>query len=247
MDTQALPIQWTREYRVAAARAASGRRTVCVGEAPTPYRTFPRWRPPFPPIIFQISRATIRRAAHDPERSMSSNMLKGLAAGVAIGAVAVGAAVVTRTSKANAMRVEMQEAAETPATQVALAPTSHDTIEVWKSATCGCCHMWIEYLQQQGFVVVAHDMSDPELSAIKTKNGVTDALASCHTAHVGGYVLEGHVPAEDIRKLLAERPKIRGLAVPGMIAGTPGMGDTPAKFSVVAFDTKGATTVYSQH
>jgi hypothetical protein len=174
-------------------------------------------------------------------------MLKGLAAGVAIGAIAVGAAVVTRTTKANAARAAMDQAAATQLATVAMVPTSGDTIEVWKSATCGCCHMWIEYLQQQGFVVIAHDMSDPELSAIKAKNGVTDKLASCHTAHVGGYVLEGHVPAEDIRKLLAEKPKIRGLAVPGMIAGTPGMGDTPAKFAVVAFDAKGATTVYAQH
>ena len=178
---------------------------------------------------------------------MSSSMLKGLAAGVAIGALAIGAAVVTRTSKANAARVAMEQAAAAPVAQVAMVPQSNDTVEVWKSATCGCCHMWIEYLQQQGFVVVAHDMSDPDLSAIKAKNGVTDALASCHTAHVGGYVLEGHVPAEDIRKLLAERPKIRGLAVPGMITGTPGMGDAPAKFAVVAFDAKGAVTVYTQH
>ena len=108
---------------------------------------------------------------------MSSSMLKGLAAGIAIGAVAVGAAVVTRTSKANAARVAMEQAAAAPVAQVAMVPQSNDTIEVWKSATCGCCHMWIEYLQQQGFVVVAHDMSDPDLSAIKAKNGITDKLA----------------------------------------------------------------------
>jgi hypothetical protein len=180
---------------------------------------------------------------------MSSSMLKGLAAGIAIGAIALGAVMMNRTAKDNASRAAMAQALAAPPSPAALAvaSASHDTVEVWKTATCGCCHMWIDYLQQQGFVVVAHDISDAELTKFTNANGVPDSLASCHTAHVGGYVIEGHVPAEDIRKLLADRPKIRGLSVPGMITGTPGMGDNPGKFTVVAIDAKGKPSVYAQH
>jgi hypothetical protein len=95
-------------------------------------------------------------------------------------------------------------------------------ITVYKSPSCGCCVEWVEYLRQEGFEVTAVDR--PNLAQIKEQAGVTNEMASCHTAFVDGYVLEGHVPARAIRKLLQERPATVGLAVPGMPANSPGMG-----------------------
>lgn len=94
-------------------------------------------------------------------------------------------------------------------------------VEVYKSATCGCCKEWVRHMRDNGFDVRAHDVADP--AAHRAKAGVPDALGSCHTALVDGYALEGHVPASEVKRLLAERPKARGLAVPGMPVGSPGM------------------------
>jgi hypothetical protein len=107
-------------------------------------------------------------------------------------------------------------------------------IEVYKSPTCGCCSMWVEHLQASGFEVTAEDVDD--LDAVKQMAGVPDHLMACHTAMVDGYVIEGHTPAAAIEKLLAERPSIRGLAVPGMPAGSPGMpSPEPERYDVIAF------------
>ena len=125
------------------------------------------------------------------------------------------------------------------------------TIQVYKTPTCGCCTKWIDHLRAEGFDVEATDL--PDLSELKATNGVSPALASCHTAMVDGYVLEGHVPAEDVKRMLAEKPKIAGLAVPGMPMGSPGMEhrDTTRheRFEVVAFGTSdpGGQRVYSTH
>ena len=111
------------------------------------------------------------------------------------------------------------------------------TIQVYKTPTCGCCTKWIDHLRAAGFEVEATDM--PDLTTFKAMNGVPDGLTSCHTAMVEGYVIEGHVPASDITKLLQERPKIAGLAVPGMPMGSPGMEHRdPSRheaFDVIAF------------
>jgi hypothetical protein len=105
----------------------------------------------------------------------------------------------------------------------AAAPSwSEDMITVYKTAGCGCCEQWVEYLRAEGFKVTAVDK--PDLAAIKRSLGVQPAYESCHTAVVDGYVIEGHVPAGPIRRLLAERPATRGLAVPGMPTNSPGMG-----------------------
>jgi hypothetical protein len=95
------------------------------------------------------------------------------------------------------------------------------TIQVFKTATCGCCTKWIDHLRAAGFQVEATDM--PDLAGLKNENGVPEELSSCHTALVDGYVIEGHVPAQDIERLLAERPAVAGLAVPEMPMGSPGM------------------------
>lgn len=117
--------------------------------------------------------------------------------------------------------------------------TSAPEVVVYKSPTCGCCSAWIDHLQDNGFKVVARDTNN--LNTIKMQHGVTPELASCHTALVDGYVLEGHVPAADVKALLAQRPPITGLSVPGMPIGSPGMeqGDTKQPYDVVAFDKQG--------
>ncbi len=93
-------------------------------------------------------------------------------------------------------------------------------VEVWKDPQCGCCHDWISHMQESGFTVTAHDTGN---NAVRAKLGLPQELGSCHTALVGGYVIEGHVPASDVRKLLAAKPQALGLTVPGMVIGSPGM------------------------
>jgi hypothetical protein len=118
------------------------------------------------------------------------------------------------------------------------------TVTVYKSPTCGCCGKWIAHLRSAGFTVVAHDMDD--VSGTRNSLGVPFRLASCHTARVGNYVIEGHVPADLIAKLLKEHPAIAGLAVPGMVAGSPGMeGSGSEPYDVVAWDRAGKTSVYA--
>ena len=97
-------------------------------------------------------------------------------------------------------------------------------VEVWKDPSCGCCQDWIDHMQANGFAVTTHERGN---AAVRARLGLPQRLGSCHTALVGGYLLEGHVPAADVRKLLKEKPKALGLAVPGMPVGSPGM-DGPA-------------------
>lgn len=120
-------------------------------------------------------------------------------------------------------------------------------VVVYKSPTCGCCNKWIEHLQANGFTVKAQNVAD--IMPYKSANGVPHALASCHTAKVDGYVIEGHVPAADIKRLLKERPKVLGLSVPGMPIGSPGMeqGAHKEKYDVLSFDQAGNTRVYARH
>lgn len=125
-------------------------------------------------------------------------------------------------------------------------------VEVWKTATCGCCHDWVAHLEASGFEVKTHDISDMAKAAQRRQLGLADKFGSCHTALIGGYVLEGHVPARDIRRLLKERPKALGLAVPGMPIGSPGM-DGPAyggrkdPYSVMLVQRDGSATVYQAY
>ena len=126
----------------------------------------------------------------------------------------------------------------------AAAKTPH--LQVYKSPTCGCCGKWVEHVNAAGFTSTVTNM--PDVSGIKAKHGVTSALSSCHTSLVGGYVIEGHVPAGDIKRLLRERPAIVGLAAPGMPAGSPGM-DVPnsPSYQVLSFDKQGRTKVFATH
>ena len=128
-----------------------------------------------------------------------------------------------------------------------IAPVFATEIIVYKSATCGCCKEWVKHLQANGFSVKAHDVSD--LMSYKNANGVPMKLGSCHTATVDGYVIEGHVPATDIKRLLKERPAVSGLAVPGMPVGSPGMeqGDHKDRYEVLTFDKQGKTGVFARY
>jgi hypothetical protein len=122
-------------------------------------------------------------------------------------------------------------------------------MEVYRSEDCSCCGKWAEYLKKNGFKVRLHNMSSSRLDAIKTEARIPDKLASCHTGKIEGYVIEGHVPAEDIKRLLAERPKAVGLVVPGMPIGSPGMevGSRKEPYEVLLLKEDGSTEVFAKH
>jgi len=121
-------------------------------------------------------------------------------------------------------------------------------VEVYKTVTCGCCANWVTHLQQHGFTTNVTDVDD--IGAVKAKYNVPGRVHSCHTAVVDGYVVEGHVPAADVRRLLEERPAVAGIAVPGMPIGSPGMevpGMAPQSYNVFAFDRQGQLQIYASH
>ena len=152
-----------------------------------------------------------------------TNLWVGVAVGVATAAVAF--ATVSSTSTETALAAE---------------------ITVYKSPTCGCCAKWVEHLEANGFTVNTEDVAD--ISRVKSELGIPSELASCHTAIIDGYLVEGHVPAQSIKRLLAERPQVAGLAVPGMPTGSPGMeGPNPQRYDVVAFDAAGGRRVFESY
>jgi hypothetical protein len=123
---------------------------------------------------------------------------------------------------------------------------ARDVIEVYKSASCSCCTKWIEHLRTNGFEVKAHNVDD--ITESRAKLGVPQALGSCHTGSVGGYLIEGHVPARDIQRLLRERPLAAGLAVPGMPRGSPGMeAEIRDPYEVLLFQPNGRYSVYQRY
>ncbi len=132
------------------------------------------------------------------------------------------------------------------ATFFAVGPATGVEVTVYKSPTCGCCKGWIKHMKRNGFAVKAYDVND--VTPYKRQNGVTPRLASWHMALVAGYVIEGHVPAREIKRLLQERPEIKGLAVPGMPMGSPGMeGPRKDRYQVLSFDKNGKPSVYASY
>ena len=121
-------------------------------------------------------------------------------------------------------------------------------VVVHKTATCGCCKLWVERLRGAGFPVEVRDVDN--LNPVKQRVGIPYGMGSCHTAEVGGYFVEGHVPMDDIKRLLRERPDAKGITVPGMPAGSPGM-EVPSgevqPYDVVLVGRDGSTSVYSHH
>lgn len=121
-------------------------------------------------------------------------------------------------------------------------------IDVFKTPDCGCCAKWLEHMKASGFEVRFLNMPREELDKVKAKHRIPAALHSCHTALFGGYVVEGHIPAGEVRRLLKDRPTVLGLAVPGMPLGSPGTEVTrvkPQPYDVLTFDKQGKTQVYS--
>jgi len=117
-------------------------------------------------------------------------------------------------------------------------------LTVYKGPACGCCGEWIEHMRASGFRVEVRDLAD--VTPIRRRYGIPDRLASCHTALVAGYAIEGHVPAADVKRLLRERPKLKGLAVPGMVPGSPGMQGRPEPYATIAFG-EGSSHVFERH
>ena len=118
------------------------------------------------------------------------------------------------------------------------------SVTVYKSPTCGCCTKWVDHMRANGFDVTAQNVED--MAPVKQKYGVPPKAESCHTSVVAGYVIEGHVPADLVKRLLAERPKVVGLAVPGMPASAPGMDIPGQAYTIVGFDRAGQLTVYER-
>ncbi|HET9371307.1 MAG TPA: DUF411 domain-containing protein [Vicinamibacterales bacterium] len=119
-------------------------------------------------------------------------------------------------------------------------------LEVHKDPQCGCCSLWVDHMKANGFTAAVRD---GDVAPIKAKHKITPALSSCHTTLIGGYVIEGHVPASDVKRLLAEKPKgIVGLTIPGMPQSAPGMDMKPFQpYTVLSFDAQGKTAVYAKH
>ena len=143
-------------------------------------------------------------------------------------------------------------AAATAVAAVAGAPAAFAAapvaVTVYKDPNCGCCAKWVEHMAAAGFATTVKDTGD--LDAVKQRHGVPASLQSCHTALVGQYVVEGHVPAADVQRLLREKPAVRGIAVPGMPVGSPGMevpGRHADRYEVVAFLRDGSTRPFARH
>ncbi len=182
----------------------------------------------------------------------------GVVAVLTIGALATGG-VSSTVDDASAGATLATSAASAPAASgtsgPALAPAAGPSgsstlatteVVVYKSPTCGCCSLWVDHLRANGFTVVARDTSD--MAAIKRRLGVPAAMESCHTSIVDGYIVEGHVPAADVERLLSARPAVVGIAVPGMPMGSPGMeGPRSDRYDVLTFDRAGRSTVFSSH
>lgn len=170
-------------------------------------------------------------------------------------AISLSAVVATLAACAQSPEPEAPAQASTPAQADPVvangaAETGGDLplLVVHKSPSCGCCGLWVEHMQQAGFPVEVRDTND--LNPIKERLGVPYGKGSCHTAEVAGYVVEGHVPADDVKRLLAERPDAKGLVLPGMPLGSPGMetpdGRTDA-YTVELIADDGTTSAFAQH
>jgi hypothetical protein len=187
----------------------------------------------------------LARHDHDlPELPTMNFFRAALACALAASAAACGGASSDTSPKA---APDGAAPAAAPAAPAAASPANGPLVVVYKDPNCGCCNKWVEHMRQSGFRVEAHDTS--AVDGIKDGAHVPVAARSCHVGLVNGYAIEGHVPAETVRRLLRERPAdVAGLAVPGMVTGSPGMeGPNPQHYDVVAFTKDGRTSVYEKH
>lgn len=181
-----------------------------------------------------MNKPTLVRAVTVPVLGLSVLLLSACESSTSANAPAAASATQT-------IAAQSQEPTEAPIDLAALPMT------VYKSPTCGCCKEWVDYMQTEGFSVTAVETDD--VDSIKAQHGLTSPeLKSCHTAVVDGYLIEGHVPANDVKQLLTKRPNIVGLTAPGMPMMSPGMGSlTPKDYDVLAFDENGRTRVWSAY
>ena len=185
-----------------------------------------------------VAFATVACSRQDDSSSAPASSASAVS-GSAVSGSAVSAPVVFVPASPVSSQSEASQPSASPRSEASA------SLVVYKTPTCGCCKAWVEHLEQNGFKPKVMDM--PDLSAVKAMYGIAPQLQSCHTAVVGDYTIEGHVPADLIIKMINEKPAIAGLAVPGMPAGSPGMeGATKERYDVLTFDRAGRTTVYAQ-
>ena len=143
--------------------------------------------------------------------------------------------------------LSLAAAAAAVAAVPSLAKTALPQVEVYKNPDCGCCGAWVDHLKAAGFPVKVHEM--PDTSAVRKRYGIPDEFSSCHTGVVAGYALEGHVPADDVKRLLAKKPRAAGLSVPGMPVGSPGMevGSRKDPYQVLLIDKAGRSSVFASY
>jgi len=121
-------------------------------------------------------------------------------------------------------------------------------VTVYKTSSCGCCRLWVDHMKSNGFDVQAMDVSAADVRSVSKAAGLKDEDTSCHTAKIGAYLVEGHVPADDIKRMLKEKPAIAGLSAPGMPQGSPGMEQgVKEPYDVIAFKKDGTSTVFAKH
>jgi hypothetical protein len=142
--------------------------------------------------------------------------------------------------------VELASLAGAAAFRQARGAGAEPSLQVFKDPLCGCCAKWVDHMRAGGFDA---SVTDTEMGPIRLKHGIGPRIASCHTALVGGYIIEGHVPASDVKRLLSSKPKgIKGLTIPGMPASAPGMDVEPFQpYTVLSFDAQGNTTTFAVH
>ncbi|HEX8030668.1 MAG TPA: DUF411 domain-containing protein [Vicinamibacterales bacterium] len=154
---------------------------------------------------------------------------------------------ITKTTLAIALMV-VTGFAYAVAAQQKPAPAALPKVTVYKTSSCGCCKLWVDHMKANGFDVQAMDVSAADVRAVSKAAGLKDDGTSCHTSKIGSYTVEGHVPADDIKRMLKEKPAIAGLAAPGMPQGSPGMEQgSKEPYDVIAFTKDGKSTVYAKH
>lgn len=162
--------------------------------------------------------------------------------------IALAAALACASPRAAETPADTAAAHPAPSTPAAATrPASADsTLVVYKTPTCGCCQKWVDHMRDAGFALEVHDRGD--ITPVKDSVGVPADMRTCHTATIAGYAIEGHVPAGDVRRLLATRPAVAGLAVPGMPVGSPGMeGPFRDRYDVLTFGGKERPAVFASH
>lgn len=170
-----------------------------------------------------------------------------LVSALALGTLTLAACSTSESAAGNADSGTASGALAAPGSAaVAMNPADSSLITVYKTPTCGCCALWVDHMRANGFRVAVTDVA--QLAPVKQTHGVPSDVATCHTGKIGGYFVEGHVPAEDVRRLLRERPDIIGIAVPGMPQGSPGMeGGSVEKYDVIAISRDGSRKVWATH